>query len=112
MAENEFVKEKTFGLNIAALVLGIVSLVLWCFWFISIPCAILALIFGIVGIKKSGKAMGITGIITSIVNLFTWMLVFIFAFMAGFITAIEEELDDDDYDYSPRYSSYYDEYDF
>ena len=53
MVENEV--KKVFGLNIAALVLGIVSLVLWCFWFISIPCAILALIFGIIGIKKAGK---------------------------------------------------------
>lgn len=109
MVENGAKKEKTFGLNVAALVLGIVSLVLWCFWFISIPCAILALIFGIIGIKKEGKGMAIAGIITGVINLFVWVLVFVFAFMAGFITALQEDVDTNSN--LSSYSTYY-EYDF
>ena len=35
------------GFSIAALVLGIVAIVLSCIWYISIPCAILAIVFGI-----------------------------------------------------------------
>ena len=35
------------GFAIAALVLGIVSIVLACVWFLSIPCGILAIIPGI-----------------------------------------------------------------
>ena len=90
MAENEIKKEKIYGLNIAALVLGIVSIVTWCLWFISIPCAILSLIFGIIGIKKVGKAMAITGIITGAVTLVLWVLIFSFAFIYGFIDGINE----------------------
>ena len=40
------------GLSIASMVLGIVSLVLSCIVYISVPCAILAIIFGIIGMKK------------------------------------------------------------
>lgn len=55
---------------IAALVLGICSLVFChpCVCFIGIPCAILAIIFGIIGLKKSkttgkGKGLALTGLI-------------------------------------------------
>lgn len=97
------VQSKVNGLNIAALVLGIVSIVLWCVWFISIPCAILALIFGIIGIKKQGKGLALTGIITGAIAMAIWIFLFVTAFMAGFMIGLEEELadyDHDDYDYS------------
>lgn len=76
------------GFNIAALVLGIVSLVLWCMWMISIPCSILALIFGILGIKKPGKGMAIAGIITGSIALAIWVFAFCGAFMYGFMDGI------------------------
>lgn len=94
MSENT----KTFGLNIAAIVLGIISIVLWCAWFISIPCAILALIFGIIGIKKQGRGLAITGIVTGSITLAIWVLVFIGAFTFGFIEGITETT-------TPSYSS-------
>ena len=56
MANKEEINNKVPGMSIAALVLGIVSIVFWCVWFISIPCSILGLIFGILGIKKARKA--------------------------------------------------------
>lgn len=48
------------GLAIASMVCGIVALVLFCIWFISIPTAIVAIILGVVakGKVKSGQAAG------------------------------------------------------
>ena len=59
------------GLAIASMVLGIVSLVLFCAWPISGPCAIVGLILGIIagGRAKRGEAggrgMATAGVITS-----------------------------------------------
>ena len=100
---NEIKKENNVsGFTIAALVLGIVSLILWCIWFISIPCSILALIFGILGVKKKGKGMAIAGIVTASISLAIWLLLFLGAFTYGFMEGFTEELED----YEP--SSYYD----
>ena len=81
---------KVPGLSIAALVLGIVSLVSWCVWFISIPCAILALIFGILGIKKQGKGLALSGLITGAIALTIWAVVFTCAFISGIAEGISE----------------------
>lgn len=62
-------KTESKGLSIASMVLGIISVVLCCFAYISIPCAILAIIFGIVGMKKGGKGMGIAGLVLGIITL-------------------------------------------
>ncbi len=62
-------KQESKGLSIASMVLGIISVVLFCFFYISIPCAILAIIFGIVGMKKGGKGMGIAGLVLGIIAL-------------------------------------------
>jgi len=56
------------GMSIASLVLGIVGLVLFCFWYISIPLAILAIIFGIIGKNKGGKGMAIAGLVLGIIT--------------------------------------------
>ena len=59
------------GLSIAAMVLGIVALVLSCIWYISGPCAIVAIILAAVSIKdqKPGKNMAIAGLVCSIIAL-------------------------------------------
>lgn len=66
------------GMSIAALVLGIVSVALFCFSYVSIPCAILAIIFGILGKKKGGAGMAKAGLILGIIALaiivLTWIL--------------------------------------
>lgn len=85
------------GFGIAAMVLGIVSLVFFCLWYISIPCAILALIFGILGVKSTGKGMAITGIVTGSIGLVVTVLIVIFAFVTGFIIGVSDSLDDDYY---------------
>lgn len=62
---------------IAALILGICAIVfsiIPCTWFVGLPCAILAVIFGIVGLKKvkttgKGKGSSLTGLILGTISL-------------------------------------------
>ena len=68
MEENNVVKESK-GLSIASMVLGIVSVALCCIWYLAIPCAILAIIFAIIGRKKGGKGMATAGLVLGIVAL-------------------------------------------
>ncbi|MRG85841.1 DUF4190 domain-containing protein [Salinibacillus xinjiangensis] len=51
------------GMAITALVCGIVGLILYWFPFVPYPLAILAIVFGFIGLKQS-KGMALTGIIT------------------------------------------------
>ena len=76
------------GFSIASLVLGIVSLALWCFWMVSIPCSILALIFGIIAIKKPGKGMAIAGVVTGAIALAIWFFSFCGTFMMAVMSSI------------------------
>ena len=62
------------GLGIASMVLGIVSLVLFCWIYVSIPCALVGVILGGVGMKKSKDAgmsagMATAGLVCSIISL-------------------------------------------
>ncbi len=43
------------------MVLGIISIPLICFWYISLPCAILAIIFGFIG-RANAAHMGGSGL--------------------------------------------------
>lgn len=70
------------GLAIAGMVLGIVSLALFCVYWLAIPCAIVGLILSIIGLKKSkvvgkGHGMALAGVITSIVALGLAILIII-----------------------------------
>jgi len=67
------------GLSIASLVLGIVSLALFCITYVSLPCAILAIIFGILGKKKGGAGMAKAGLIMGIIALTLVVLFWILA---------------------------------
>ena len=95
------------GFSIAALVLGIIAIVFCCVWYISIPCGILAIIFGIVGIKSSKKGMSIAGLITGSIGLIISIIMFVALVFLGMVIGISEGLDGLDYD-----SSYYDNFDF
>ena len=107
----EFVKEETEkdkkGFSIAALVLGIIAIVLCCIWYISVPCGILAIIFGIIGIKSSKKGMSIAGLITGAIGLVISIIMFVALVFFGMVIGLSERLDSLDYD-----SSYYDDFDF
>lgn len=88
--ETEVVKETNTvnGFSIASLILGIVSLALWCFWMVSIPCSILALIFGIIAIKKPGKGMAIAGVVTGAIALAIWFFSFCGTFMMAVMSSM------------------------
>src|SRR4051794_6025673 len=57
---------ESIGMSVAGMVLGIISVVIFCLWFISIPLAIMAIIFGSIGVNQGGKGMGIAGIVCGI----------------------------------------------
>lgn len=75
----ETITQESKGLSIASMVLGIISVVLFCIWYVSIPCAILAIIFGIVGMKKGGRGMGIAGLVLGIVALAILVVIYLLA---------------------------------
>ena len=62
-------KRKKSGMGIAALVLGIISIVFTLFWYISVPTGILGIIFGAKSIKKVGSKLGKAGLATGIVGI-------------------------------------------
>lgn len=101
------------GLAIASMVLGIISLALFCVWYISIPCSILALIFGIISVKSSKKGMAIAGISTGATSFILTILLHIFIFLIvgfGTYSGIQSIIDeyDDYYNYNYNYDSYLD----
>jgi hypothetical protein len=73
--EEDPVQNGSTGLSIAAMVLGIVSIVLGCL-FIGILPGIIGLILGIVAIAKDkpGKGMAIAGVVTSAVGIVFFIL--------------------------------------
>ncbi len=86
MGENN---EKKQGLSVSSMVLGIVSIVTWCAWFMSVPCSILAIIFGILGVKQEEKGMAIAGIVTGSIALAIWIFMFIGMFIFGIASSAE-----------------------
>ena len=92
------------GFSIAALVLGIIALVLCCIWYVSIPCGIIALILGIMGLKSSKRGMSIAGIITGVIGMILSIVLVIAIVMLGvsIFNSAKDAIEDSDYP-----SSYY-----
>lgn len=99
------------GFCIASMVLGIISLVFCCAWIISIPCGILAIIFGILGIKSMQKGMAIAGLITASIGLIISFIIFMALVLFGVATGITESLDSYDYHQNTTHRSWYDDED-
>ncbi len=57
------------GMCVASLVLGIVSIVFCCFWFISIPCSIIAIILGYIGGKAGKSGLATAGLVMGVIGL-------------------------------------------
>lgn len=76
------------GFSITSMVLGIVSIVFCCVSYISIPCAILAIIFGVLGKKRGAKGMATTGFVLGIVTLSLCVL-FMLSIFSIVMTAFE-----------------------
>ena len=64
-------KKEGIGLAVASMVLGIISLVLFCI-FLNVILAVLAVVFALVHLisgKKRGRGMAVTGIVTSVASI-------------------------------------------
>jgi len=78
----------TAGSAVASLVLGIVGLLTFCLWFVTIPCSLLAVGLGIAGIRASrsgqyqGEGLAIAGLVLGAVGLLFCILVYGFFFAA------------------------------
>ena len=65
-------KTERKGFNITSMILGIIALVCCCWWYVAIPCSIIAIIFAIAGKHDAGKGMGTAGLVLGIVALGLW----------------------------------------
>lgn len=66
------------GLAIASMVLGIVSIVLCCIWYLSIVAGIVAIILGVLHGKNNGKnGMSTAGIVCGVIGIIIAMAIFI-----------------------------------
>lgn len=70
-------KNNNSGLHIASLVLGIISIITVAFWYITLPAGILAIIFGVKAIKRTGSKIGKAGLITGIIGLSLFAFIYI-----------------------------------
>lgn len=68
MSEEKVEVKNKSAMAVASLTLGIISIVLHWFWYISLPTGILAIIFGTKTVKKLGSKLGKAGLITGIVG--------------------------------------------
>lgn len=72
------------GLAITSMVLGIIGLVFVCVIYITIPCSVLAIIFGWIAISQSktgragGKGMAIAGLVCGLVAMSVYLIIFLF----------------------------------
>lgn len=89
MPDNPYVPpNRTPGLAVASMVLGIVSIVFSCCVWIGFVCSVLAIIFGILTLRKGpeGKSMAIAGIICGGVSIVLSVFVLIFWGTANYLS--------------------------
>lgn len=73
----EDLNKKNSAMPAASLALGIISIVLALFWYITLPAGILAIIFGKKSINQAGSKLGKAGLITGIVGLSLFGFIYI-----------------------------------
>ncbi|MBA3826524.1 MAG: DUF4190 domain-containing protein, partial [Ktedonobacterales bacterium] len=73
----------TNGLAVTSMVLGIVSLVLFCAWYLALPLGITGIILGAIGLNQIGKGqfsaasrgMAIAGLVTASIGIVISILI-------------------------------------
>ena len=71
------INKKNSAMAVASLPLGIISIVLSLFWYITIPTGVLAIVFGAKTTRKLGSKLGKSGLITGIVGLSLFLLIYL-----------------------------------
>src|SRR5690554_6851708 len=62
---------------VASLVLVILNVVLFCLWYLSLSCAVVGLIIGIMSLKNSSRGMAIAGLVLSIIAIAIFVVMLI-----------------------------------
>lgn len=80
------------GLGIASMVLGIISLALFCLWYLTIPCAIVGIVLGGVAYSKAkqmsmSNGMAVAGIVCACIAL-GLALLFILLIVIGITSSV------------------------
>jgi len=65
---NEEPRKRTVA-HISSLVLGIISVIGATFWYMALPCGILAIVFGAKSVRDWGSGAGKAGLVLGIVGL-------------------------------------------
>jgi hypothetical protein len=65
------------SLSSAALTLGIISVVGFCFWYIALPAGVLAIVFGVKSYRKAGRGTAKAGFILGIIGLSVTILAYL-----------------------------------
>lgn len=73
------------GMHIAALVLGIISIVTNLFYYMALPTGILAIVFGIKSARRTGSKIGKAGMITGIVGVSLTVFIYVSMIMILFL---------------------------
>lgn len=68
---------KKGSMHIAAFVLGIISIITSFFWYVSMPSGILAIVLGAKAAKRTGSKLAKAGLITGIIGLSLFLLIYI-----------------------------------
>jgi hypothetical protein len=95
---------KPAGMAIASMVLGIISAVTFCAWYISVPCGIIAICLGMVAKGKinrgegGGSGMATAGLVLGVIGVAIAILVIVLFFlgvswMGGKAAEIQKELE-------------------
>ena len=97
------------GMALAGMILGIVTIVLCFIFYISIPCGILAIIFGAMSLKSTNRGMALAGVITGIVGIILTIVIFAVIAISA-ISIFNQVIDSNDYDdiYDDMYDDTYD----
>lgn len=69
------------GFNITSMILGIISILSFCWWYVSIPSGVIAIIFSIAGKKDAGRGMGVAGLVCGIIGLVFCIALYVLAIM-------------------------------
>ena len=80
------------GLQIASLIIGILSDICCCFGFVSITASVAGIILGIIGNKKGKHGVGTAGVICSVIGLILAILLLVLSYLT--LVTLPENIND------------------